>query len=117
VGRTTFGLNLYRNDTDDNINFYQFPDDYDPYTSAQPPLGWPLPPSFLDDLAKADIHLARTSNQFRNLGPIRQRGMEAFLQHRFSDGVAGYVNYSWQGDPKPLTAADPFPPLEITIPP
>jgi iron complex outermembrane receptor protein len=117
IGRTTFGLNLYRNDTDDSINFYQFPDDYDPYTSANPPPDWPLPPSFLDALAAQDIHLSHTSNQFKNLGPIRQRGLEAFLQHRFLEGVTGWVNYSWQGDPRPLPAADPFPALEITMPP
>jgi outer membrane receptor protein involved in Fe transport len=115
--RTAVGVSAYRNDTRDNINFFRFPDHADPYTEQSPPEGWPLPPSLLSDLAARGIFLARVSNQFRNLGPIRHRGIEAFVEHTFGDGLAGYLNYSWQPDPRPLPATEPFPPLEISLPP
>lgn len=39
------------------------------------------------------------------------------MEHRFGDGLNGFVNYSWQPDPKPRPADVPFPALEITIAP
>ena len=45
--RTTVGLAFYVNDMDDNINFVQLPRNLDPYTPANPPPGWPLPPAIL----------------------------------------------------------------------
>lgn len=116
-GETTVGFNIYVNDARDNINFFRFPDDYDPYTEKDPPPGWLLPPEFISDLAARGTFLPRTANQFRNLGPIRTKGVELFLEHHFAAGIVGFLNYSWQPDPKPLPAARPFPPLEITIPP
>lgn len=116
-GRTTLGVNLYRNDTEDNINFTRLPNDYDPYTADNPPPGWPFPPAYLTLLAQNGIYLPRTSSQFRNLGPIRHQGIEVFVEHRFGDGVTGYANYSWQDDPKPLPADQPFLISEITIAP
>jgi iron complex outermembrane receptor protein len=116
-GRTILGFNVYVNDTRDNINFFRFPDKYDPYTEKNPPPDWPLPPEFLTDLAARGLFLGRTANQFRNLGPIRHKGVELFLEHSFADGFRGFLNYSWQPDPRPLPAAEPFPPLEISIPP
>jgi outer membrane receptor protein involved in Fe transport len=114
---TTIGVNAYVNDTRDNVNFFRIPDAADPYTAHAPPAGWPLPASFLSDLAGRGVFLARVSNQFRNLGPIRHRGVEAFVEHTFHEGFSGFLNYSWQPDPRPLPAAEPFPPLEISIPP
>jgi outer membrane receptor protein involved in Fe transport len=116
-GRTTLGVNLYRNDTHDNINFTRLPNSYDPYTADNPPPHWPLPPEVLTLLAQQGIYLPRTSSQFRNLGPIRHQGVELFAEHRFGDGVTGYANYCWQGNPKPLPADQPFPVNEITIAP
>lgn len=118
-GRTTLGINFYVNDTSDNINFVSPPADEDPYTAADPPPDWELPPSFITALAHVDppVYLSKVRNQFQNLGPIRHRGVELFVEHRFADGLTGYVNYSWQPDPKPRPADIPFPALEITIPP
>ena len=118
-GRTTLGMNLYVNDTSDNINFVSTPDAEDPYTAADPPPNWQLPPSYITDLASLDppVYFPKVRNQFQNLGPIRHRGVELFVEHRFGDGITGYVNYSWQPDPKPRPAEEPFPALEITIPP
>ncbi len=116
-GRTTLGVNLYRNERHDNIDFTRLPNDYDPYTAENPPPGWPLAPGVLTLLAQQGIFLPRTSSQFRNLGPIRHQGVEVFVEHRFGDGVRGYANYSWAADPKPLPDPHPFPAIEITIVP
>ena len=63
VGRTTFGAAFYVNDMDDQINFSQLPTNLDPYTAANPPPGWPLPPSVLtgDGGERASICRARAS--------------------------------------------------------
>jgi iron complex outermembrane receptor protein len=117
AGRTTLGVNLYRNDTHDNIDFTRLPNNYDPYTAENPPPHWPLPPEVLTVLAEQGIYLPRTSSQFKNLGPIRHQGMEFFVEHRFGDGVTGYANYCWQGNPRPLPDPNPFPAVEILIAP
>ena len=43
--RSTVGFAFYVNDLNDSINFVQLPSNLDPYTAANPPPGWPLPPS------------------------------------------------------------------------
>jgi iron complex outermembrane receptor protein len=116
-GRTVLGINVYVNDTDDNINFARLADRFDPYTASDPPPGWPLPPSFLSDLATRGVFLGRTANQFMNLGPIRHKGVELFVEHRFSDVLTGFLNHSWQPEPRVLPATVPFPRIEITLPP
>jgi outer membrane receptor protein involved in Fe transport len=116
-GRTTFGLAFYVNDLDDNINFSQLPNSLDPYTSANPPPGWPLPAVVLDQLAARGIFLPRTGFTYLNLGPIRQKGVELSVEHRLNDSVSGFANYSWQGDPKILDDEDPFPVQELALPP
>lgn len=52
-----------------------------------------------------------------NFGPIRDEGVEMFVEHRFGDGVTGFLNYSWQAIPRPLPAAVPFPRVEIGLQP
>ena len=115
--RTTLGIALYVNDTSKNINFVSLPDDLDPYTVESPPPGWELPPSYIGELAAQGEYFPRVRNQFQNLGPIRHHGVELLVEHRFGDGLNGFVNYSWQPDPKPRPAEVPFPALEITIAP
>jgi outer membrane receptor protein involved in Fe transport len=116
-GHTTLGINVYRSQTRDNIDFMRLPNDFDPYTSAKPPGNWPFSPALIDQLAAAGVYLPRTASQFRNLGPIRYQGVEAFVEHQFAEGVNGYANYSWQPNPKPLPADDPYPVLEANIGP
>ena len=43
---------FYVNDLDDSINFVQLPSNRDPYTAANPPPGWPLPPSSSRSMAQ-----------------------------------------------------------------
>jgi iron complex outermembrane receptor protein len=115
--RTTVGLAFYINDSNDSINFVTLPRNLDPYTPANPPPGWPLPPAVLGALAQAGIFLPRTGFTYLNLGPTRQRGVELSLDHRFSSTWSGFANYSWQSDPDILDDPNPFPPAELSLPP
>jgi outer membrane receptor protein involved in Fe transport len=64
--------------------------------------------------------LPRTVSTYLNLGPLRQRGFEASLDHRFSHDFSLSANYSFQAKPKALTADAgqiPYFPEEIAFPP
>jgi len=117
VGRTTFGAAFYVNDLDDQINFSQLPTNLDPYTGANPPPGWLLPQSVLTLMAARGIFLPRTGFTYLNLGPIRQKGLELSVDHQINDAVSAFANYSWQGNPKVLEDDDPYPAIELTLPP
>jgi outer membrane receptor protein involved in Fe transport len=99
-GRTTASGGIYLSDLHDPLA--NIPGQ--PYTSAHPPPGWPLPAFLLDELALPSEIV------FANLGPVRNRGFELSLSHRFSGGVAAFANYSWQDDPEPLESESPIPP-------
>ncbi len=114
---TMVAVAFYVNDLHDNINFSQLANNLDPYTAANPPPGWLLPPAVLAGLAQQGIFLPRTAFTYLNLGPLRQKGVEVSVDHRFSPATTGFANYSWQGRPKVLDAAEPFPSGEIAIPP
>src|SRR5438128_2159272 len=105
--RTTVGAAFYITDSNDNINFVQRPSTLDPYTSANPPPGWLLPPSVLDLIAARGTPLPRTAFTYLNLGPTRQKGVELSVDERVSSSVSAFANYSWQGDPEILP--DPHP--------
>jgi outer membrane receptor protein involved in Fe transport len=114
--RTTVGAAVYVNDVDHNINFVQLPPNLDPYTAANPPPGWPLPPAILTSMAQLGIFLPRTAFTYRNLGPLRQKGVELSVDHHLTAGSA-FVNYSWQAKPEVLDDPDPFPAIELALPP
>ena len=115
--RTTLGVAVYMNDMDDNINFVQLPSSLDPYTPASPPPGWQLPPVILGAMAQLGIFLPRTAFTYLNLGPIRQKGVELSLDHRMSSAVSTFANYSWQGRPEALDDPNPYPTIELSLPP
>lgn len=115
--RTTVGVAFYINDVDDNINFVTLPFNRDPYTAANPPPGWQLPPSILTSLAALGIYLPRTAYTYLNLGPTRQKGVELSLDHRVSSALSAFANYSWQGKPDILDDLNPFPTAELSLPP
>jgi outer membrane receptor for ferrienterochelin and colicins len=115
--RTTVGLAFYVNDLDNNINFTQLPTTADPYTAANPPPGWLLPPTILSVLAARGTFLPRTAFTYLNLGPIRQKGVELSVDHRVNQNVSLFANYSWQDDPTILDDANPYPPVELSLPP
>jgi outer membrane receptor protein involved in Fe transport len=115
--RTTVGAAFYINDMDDSITFTPLPPSLDPYTPANPPPGWQLPPSILGNMAQLGIFLPRTGFSYFNLGPTRQKGIELSLDHRVSESLSTFVNYSWQDDPVILDDPDPFPFDELSLPP
>jgi outer membrane receptor protein involved in Fe transport len=115
--RTTVGLAVYVNDLDRNINFTQLPSNLDPYTVANPPPGWVLPPALIGVLAARGIYLPRTAFTYLNLGPIRQKGVELSVDHRVNRTLSAFANYSWQSDPIILDDPKPFPAVELSLPP
>jgi outer membrane receptor protein involved in Fe transport len=115
--RSTVGVAFYVNDFDHQINFIELPRNFDPYTAANPPPGWPLPPIVLTQMAQLGIYLPRTAFTYRNLGPTRQKGVELSLDHRFAPGLSASTNYSWQGDPSILDDPEPYPFSELSLPP
>jgi len=117
LSRTTIGAAVYVNDLKDNLNFVQLPATKDPYTAANPPPGWPLPPLILAVLAQRGIFLPRTGFAYLNLGPLRQKGVELSLDHRVRRGLTAFANYSWQAKPKVLDDPNPFPAAELSLPP
>ena len=114
---TTLGGSFFVNQRDDSINFTALPPSRDPYTPANPPPGWRLPPIVLGLMAQAGVFLPRTAFTYLNLGPIRQTGLELWLDQRFSRSLAASVNYSWQSEPEILDDLNPFLPAELNLPP
>jgi outer membrane receptor protein involved in Fe transport len=115
--RTTVTASFYINDMDDNINFTQLAATLDPYTSANPPPGWPLPAAILDALALQRIFLPRTAFTYLNLGPLRQKGIELSVDHRVANTATAFANYSYQTKPTVLDDPNPFPAAELAFPP
>ena len=115
--RTTLGVAFYVNDLDNSVNFAQLPSTLDPYTAAMPPPGWRLPPAILSVMASRGIYLPRTAFTYLNLGPIRQKGLELSMDHRFTARLSMFANYSWQGEPTVLDDPTPYPTAELALPP
>jgi outer membrane receptor protein involved in Fe transport len=139
--KTTLGLAIYRNDSDDSINFTrliptpanpQGLPGFDIYTPANAPdvigintQGVPVPGSLISFLALAHqfgapgVTLPRTVSNYLNLSGLRQEGLEASIDHDFGDGFVIHANYSYQKTPKLLTPAAgqiPYPISEVGIP-
>jgi iron complex outermembrane receptor protein len=115
--RTTLGASFYVNTLDDSIEFVTLPPTVDPYTTANPPPGWPLPPAVIGLLAQAGVYLPRTAFTYLNLGRTRDKGIELSVEHRLSRPLSIFGNYSWQAAPDIVDTSDPFLPAEIGLPP
>jgi outer membrane receptor protein involved in Fe transport len=115
--RTRLGAAFFVNDINNQINFSQLPPTLDPYTAANPPPGWPLPPSILTALAASHLFLPRTGFTYLNLGPIRQKGLELSVDQQISPALSAFANYSWQGKPSVLPDPHPYPSQELSLPP
>jgi outer membrane receptor protein involved in Fe transport len=128
--RTTIGLALYQNDQNDNINFTQLTPSaqnpaglpgFDVYKTANAPDLIGLVPSasgpipvpgptligFLNQIAPLigqQIVLPRTVTEYLNLGPTRQRGLEASIDRGLTSEVSVNANYSFQAHPTILKA-------------
>jgi len=143
-GRTTLGLAGYLSNTDDNINFtylfppgtpgYPLPTFYGPQNPARgvtlptptsPAAPITLSPILMGVLAQVPpqlggpILLPEKAATYLNLGPIRNRGIEASIDHRLTDEFSFYANYSWQDTPEIRSANPeqiPYPVNEVGIP-
>jgi outer membrane receptor protein involved in Fe transport len=123
VGNTTFGLAVYLNRSDDNINFTQLTPSTDfptglPgltfYNLQNPASGvgvvtgrpYTLSPILMGALAAVPpqlggpIRLPETVASYLNLGPLENRGVEVSLDHSFSNDLSGFANYSFQDTPE-----------------
>ena len=117
--RTTLGAAFYVNDRRRQHQLRRScRPTLDPYTAANPPPGWPLPPAILTLLAQRGIFLPRTAFTYLNLGPIRQKGLELSLDHRInrrrdrrSPTTRG------RRTRRCSTIANPFPSQELALPP
>jgi outer membrane receptor protein involved in Fe transport len=73
-----------------------------------------VPPPF------GPINLPRTVSTYLNLAGTRSRGVEASVDHTFTNQVSAYANYSFQDTPDKLEADEDeieTPTGEIAIPP
>jgi outer membrane receptor protein involved in Fe transport len=135
-GRTTLGLAVYQNDQDDNINFTFFsqipPADalangatfYSVTNRARgltlQGVPFTFTPLMMATAGAVGVRIPETAARYLNLGPIRQRGFEASVDHSFTPELNAYFNYSYQRTPEILEEADdqlPYFPSEVTIPP
>ena len=116
-GGTTAGVAVYLNRRDNPISFIEVSPNADPYTAANPPPGWVLPPQALSFMAAAGVVLPRTAFTYANLGPTRQVGTELWFDQRISRSASAWFNYSWQAEPEILDSDNPFLPTELSLPP
>jgi outer membrane receptor protein involved in Fe transport len=144
-GRTTIGLAGYLSDSDKNINFtYLFPAGTPGFPSptyygvGNPARGVTLPtpttpatpitlsPVLMGVLAAVPpqlggpILLPEKVGTYLNFGPVRNRGIEVSIDHRFNPTVSTFANYSWQDTPQILEADAgqiPYPVNEVGFPP
>ncbi len=140
--KTTLGFAVYQNDQNNSISFTRlttiplasalangltFYSPQDPATGLTV-TGQPitLPGALMFVLANnipppfGPILLPKTVSTYLNLGPIRQRGREASLEHQFTREVNGYANYSYQDKPKvqaPDAGQLPYFASKISLPP
>jgi outer membrane receptor for ferrienterochelin and colicin len=114
--RLHLGAAFYINDTSKGSYFQQM----DPYTSQNPPPGWPLPPEVLDMLIALNAFgpgmglpslyvLQNRSEESKT----RDKGIELSVDVRLSRAVDVFSNYSWQA--KPVTTG--FSADGINLPP
>ena len=124
--RTTASAALYLSDSDNSINFVGDPEALRAaglpvlYSSSYPPPGWPFPNALVDaaPLRAAVFDHVPATIAYLNLGPVRNRGAELSVERTLWSGVRAALDYSWQGDPRPLTAAPgqiPFPKGELAV--
>jgi iron complex outermembrane receptor protein len=106
--RVLISAAVYRNETDDAIFFTGA----SRYSAANPPPGWPLPPVVLEALAAAGSPLP-SAFTYRNLGTVRDKGVELGIDAAVNRFVNVFTNYSYQADPD----VEGFPLSEANLPP
>lgn len=87
-GSTSATVALYRNVTEDVIDFATF--SY--YSATNPPPGWPLPPIFVP------ANTFPSAFRYRNIGEVTEQGVELSLNGNPNAEWSWFFNYSWQDD-------------------
>jgi iron complex outermembrane receptor protein len=105
--RATVTAAVYWNETKDQILFTQT----GRYGAANPPPSWPLPPVVLELIAAAGSPLPSTFS-YRNLGTVKDKGIELGVDAAVNRYFNVFTNYSHQWDPEPN-----FDISEINLPP
>jgi iron complex outermembrane receptor protein len=95
-GPITAGAAIYRNDTQNMIQFAQV----ESYTSANPPPGWPLPLAVLDGLAASGSGVP-SRYAYVNYAGVVDKGLELSFETHVTPALAVFANYSWQAEPEP----------------
>ncbi len=105
--RTTVSASVYWNTTDDGIYFTQVAS----YSPANPPATWPpVIPTFVIGLIPPPGLPALFS--YRNLGTVKDKGIELGVDTAVNRAVNAFVNYSFQADPD----ISGFDPREANVP-
>lgn len=119
--RATVTAAWYLNETKDDVFFTQVAS----YRATNPPPGWPLPPVALELLfCPADAPAGRNCPfgrgnglpsvfSYRNLGKVRQKGLELGVDGAISKSLSGFANYAYQPTPEAIG----FPASEMNLPP
>jgi len=113
--RATVSAAVYFSRNQDEIFFTQT----GRYRAAAPPPGWPLPPVVLEVLPPPCVPGQACSTgglpsqfSYRNLGEVKNKGVELGIDGRVNEALIVFVNYSYQADPEPDFALS-----EINLPP
>ncbi len=106
--RATVTAAVYWNTTNDAIYFTQT----GRYGIANPPPNWPLPPIVLELIAAAGSSLPSTFS-YRNLGTVKDKGIELGVDAAVNRYLNVFTNYSFQWEPE----VEGFPLSEINLPP
>ncbi len=95
LGRTDFTASIYRNETQDSIDFYTAAN----YSSTNPPPNWGatgIPVMFLDF---PPLNAIPALFSYRNIGEIVNVGVEVGVNSQVNEHWSWFLNYSWQDDP------------------
>jgi outer membrane receptor protein involved in Fe transport len=100
--RATLTASVYWNTIDDGIYFTQIAS----YSAANPPATWPpqIPPAVINLIPNPPGLPALFS--YRNLGTVKDKGIELGVDAIVNRSVNAFVNYSFQADPD-ISGFDP----------
>ena len=112
--RATVSASVYFTTNHDEIFFTQT----GRYRAAAPPPGWPLPAVVLELLPPACTTAVCTTGglpsefSYRNLGTVKNKGVELGVDGAVTQALNVYANYSFQAEPEPDFALS-----EVNLPP
>ncbi|MEM7247380.1 MAG: TonB-dependent receptor [Acidobacteriota bacterium] len=97
--RSTFTAAVYRNYTEDVIDF--FASEF--YSPTDPPPRWSLPPAMggtgLPDMFVPEFLMPKTFT-YRNVGKVRDQGIELGLNTQFNEFLSANFSYTYQDTPE-----------------